>query len=246
MDKLTAIEFLRSVILGEKKTLPPNIMQVQEARQAAMPPDPIAVAAPKPNAPIEEPMPDLDAAYISDDEDGEATPPIPRSRCSRRVLVQQHQGERYKLYRIAFLVAQNPYLTIKYNRPTRGLGGANVHLQLSERAYAQHIAGAVIVDDTGEQPKYQYLFKKEKCRDTWIKSLANKLGRLAKVIHNIKGTDTILFVLKYEIPKDRLKEVTYRKDFCGLQAKQIRAPQIKNDCRRRQDCVPVQRKHANN
>ena len=48
-----------------------------------------------------------------------------------------------------------------------------MHLQLSERAYAQHIAGEVINNDTGEQLEYQYLVKKDKYRDTWIKYLAN-------------------------------------------------------------------------
>ena len=170
-----------------------------------MPPAPVAVAAPNPTAPIEEPMIDLDAAYISDDEDGEATPPSPRARRSRRVLAQQHQDERDKLHRIAFLAAQSPDLTIKDNRPTRGLGGANVNLQLSERAYAQHVVGAVIDDDTGKQLEYQELVKKDKCRDNWIKYLANKLGQLAQCIRNIKGTDNFFFIVKYEIPKDRLK-----------------------------------------
>ena len=99
-----------------------------------MPLAPIAVADPKPTAPIEEPMNDLDAAYITDDEDGEAKPPSPRTRRIGRVIAQQQQDERDKLHRINFLAAKNPDLTIKDNRPTRGLGGANVHLQLSERS----------------------------------------------------------------------------------------------------------------
>ena len=86
MDELTDIELLRIVLMGEKKTQPPNSMQLQKTRQAAMPPDLIAVAAPKITASIEEPMPDIDAAHISDDEDGKSTSPIPRVRCSRRFL----------------------------------------------------------------------------------------------------------------------------------------------------------------
>ena len=37
MDKLTTIELLRSVLLGEKKTLPTNSTQVQKARQGGSP-----------------------------------------------------------------------------------------------------------------------------------------------------------------------------------------------------------------
>ena len=63
MDKLTTIELLRSVLLGDNKTLPPNIMQMQKSKQAAIPLVTITVAAPKPTSPIEKPIPDLDAAY---------------------------------------------------------------------------------------------------------------------------------------------------------------------------------------
>ena len=184
-------------------------MQIQKDRQAAIPPALIAVDAPKPTAPIEYPIPDLDAAYISDNEEGNTTPPRPRARRSRRVIAQKHQDEYNKIHRIAFLAALNLDLTIKENRPTQGLVGANLHLQLSEQAYAQHIVGAVIDNYTGEQLEYQDLVKKEKCRDTWINPLSNELGRLAQGIRDIKGTETIFFVLKSAIPKDRLKEVTY-------------------------------------
>ena len=37
MDKLTTIELLRSVLLGENKTLPTNITQVQKDRQGGIP-----------------------------------------------------------------------------------------------------------------------------------------------------------------------------------------------------------------
>ena len=39
--------------------------------------------------------------------------------------------------------------------------------------------------------------------------MANKLGRLAQGRRNIKGTNTILFLERSDIPKDRLKDVTY-------------------------------------
>ena len=51
--------------------------------------------------------------------------------------------------------------------------------------------------------------KKDKDRDIWITLLANELGRLAQGIHNVKRTNTIFFIYKSEIPKDRLKYITY-------------------------------------
>ena len=71
--------------------------------------------------------------------------------------------------------------------------------------------GAVIDDDTGQALEYQDLIKNEKYRDTWSTSLANELGRLAKGIRDIKGTNTIYFTLKSDIPQDRIKDITYGK-----------------------------------
>ena len=41
--------------------------------------------------------------------------------------------------------------------------------------------------------------------------LANKIGRLAQGIRNIKGIKTIFFIPKSDIPRERLQEVTYRR-----------------------------------
>ena len=43
----------------------------------------------------------------------------------------------------------------------------------------------------------------------WLTSLANKFSRLAQGIRDVPGTDTIFSISKSEIPKDRLREVTY-------------------------------------
>ena len=51
--------------------------------------------------------------------------------------------------------------------------------------------------------------KKEKYRDIWSTSLANELGRLAQGIRDVKVTNTIFFISISEIPKDRLKDITY-------------------------------------
>ena len=39
--------------------------------------------------------------------------------------------------------------------------------------------------------------------------MANELGRLAQGIRDVKGTNTITFIKKSEIPKGRLKDITY-------------------------------------
>ena len=84
-----------------------------------------------------------------------------------------------------------------------------MNLQQNEWAYKEHFEGAVIDEDTGEALEYRDLTEKEKYRDIWSTSLANQLGRLAQNINGVKGTNTIFFIPKSEIPKDRLKDITY-------------------------------------
>ena len=51
--------------------------------------------------------------------------------------------------------------------------------------------------------------KLPKYKDVWSTSLANEFRRLAQGIRNVPGTDTIFFISKSKILKDRLREVTY-------------------------------------
>ena len=77
-----------------------------------------------------------------------------------------------------------------------------MNVQLNEWAYQEFFAGTVIYEDTGKALEYRDLIKKEKYLDTWSTSLANELGRLAQGISDVKGTNTIFFIPKSEIPKD--------------------------------------------
>ena len=102
-----------------------------------------------------------------------------------------------------------PNLAISEGKLTRGWIKANQNLQFDEWALQDCFAGAIIDKATGESLEYRELIKRPETRETWFKSLANEIGCLAQGIRDIKGTDTIFFIPKYEIPKERLKEVTY-------------------------------------
>ena len=75
--------------------------------------------------------------------------------------------------------------------------------------------------------EYRDSIKIPKLRQTWMRSLANKLGRLAQGIREIKGTKTIYFIDKSEIPKDKLKQVTYARivvDYMGRKGREPHPP----------------------
>ena len=73
-----------------------------------------------------------------------------------------------------------------------------------------------------------------KYKEIWSTSLANKFGGLAQGIRDVLGTDTIFFIYKSEIPKGRLKEVTYGRIVVAYKPNRTGTLQTKTDHREQQ------------
>ena len=72
------------------------------------------------------------------------------------------------------------------------------------------ILNAVLDMDTGELLKMRHLLVNPEYKEVWGKSYTTELGRLAQGIPGVsKGSNTIVFITRDEIPLDRLKNVTY-------------------------------------
>jgi hypothetical protein len=70
---------------------------------------------------------------------------------------------------------------------------------------------------TGKMLSYRQLLKDPEHRPTWSRSSADEFGRLAQGIGGrIKGSDTILFIRRADIPKERRKDVTYGQFVCSF------------------------------
>jgi hypothetical protein len=70
--------------------------------------------------------------------------------------------------------------------------------------------------DTGEWLTYCQLISGPKHKVTWFHSAANKFGRLANGVEGrIKGTNTIIFITKDQIPAARRKDVIYGSYKCN-------------------------------
>ena len=69
-------------------------------------------------------------------------------------------------------------------------------------------AYAVLDDDTGDLLEYRHLIKHPKYKDTWSQSFGKEIRRLATT------TETIFFINKHEIPKERQGDVTYGRIVC--------------------------------
>ena len=80
-----------------------------------------------------------------------------------------------------------------------------MHLQLNEWAYDKYFANSIINEETGKYLEYRDLVKMEKYHDTWTNSFENELGRITQGISDVPGTNSIFFIPKSDISKDRRK-----------------------------------------
>jgi hypothetical protein len=67
-----------------------------------------------------------------------------------------------------------------------------------------------VMGENGELLEYQHLIANPKTRATWSHSYGNELGRLTqRMPGREKGTDTIYFIPRHMVPKERTRDVTY-------------------------------------
>jgi hypothetical protein len=82
-----------------------------------------------------------------------------------------------------------------------------------------------VISKQGKLLEYQHLIANPKTRATWTHSHGNKLGRLAQGMPGqTKGTDTIFFIPRHKVPKERANDVTYGLITCLVRPKKTEEP----------------------
>ena len=67
-----------------------------------------------------------------------------------------------------------------------------------------------VIGEGGEPLEYKQLIANPKTQATWTHSYRNEIGRLAQGMPGCNtGTNTIVFIHKNQVPKERAKDVTY-------------------------------------
>ena len=86
-----------------------------------------------------------------------------------------------------------------------------------------HFANAVFDRDTGQMLDYKKLINhnKKETSEWWQQSSTNKLGKLMNGAgrntdgtQRVKGSDTLYFIHKKDIPKE--KKITYSRFYCDI------------------------------
>jgi hypothetical protein len=89
-------------------------------------------------------------------------------------------------------------------------------MQTRQQKYSKH---AQLVGDnkTGQYLNYRQPIRDTKHKEIWSTSAANKFGCLSQGVGGrVKGTNTIFFIRKAQVPKDRIKDVTYGSYGCEI------------------------------
>ena len=82
--------------------------------------------------------------------------------------------------------------------------------RLAGRRFPLEMLNAVLNEETGEIMEYRQLMKSPKYRNLYKHSYIKELGRLAQDIPDVvKGTNTIFFIDKADVPTERWKDITY-------------------------------------
>jgi hypothetical protein len=91
------------------------------------------------------------------------------------------------------------------------------HMQLRQQEQRERVQ-LIRDDDTGEYLNYRQLTRSSKHSIIWNKSSANEFGRLAQGLPDgrVTATNTIFFIHRDLVPKDRLKDVTYASFSCDM------------------------------
>ena len=91
------------------------------------------------------------------------------------------------------------------------------HMQLRQQEQREHVQ-LIRDDNTWEYLNYCQLMRSQKHGKIWNKSLANEFGRLTQGHPDgrVTGTNTIFFIRRDQVPKDRLKDVTYTSFSCNM------------------------------
>jgi hypothetical protein len=85
--------------------------------------------------------------------------------------------------------------------------------------------GKAVIGEGGELLEYKQLIANPKTQATWTHSYGNKVGRLAQGMPGCNtGTNTIIFIRKEQVPKERAKDVTYGLITCLIQPEKLDEP----------------------
>ncbi len=82
-----------------------------------------------------------------------------------------------------------------------------------------------VLGENGKLLEYRHLIANPKTRATWTHSYGNEHGRLTQGMPGrTTGTDTIFFIPRHMVPKERVRDITYGLITCLIRPEKIEEP----------------------
>jgi hypothetical protein len=192
----------RTQVTFDPTTAPPKESVTPTARQAK---------TPRPN-----PRPSITTAII--DKPIQPNTPTPRVRSDVTDTNKPTPRVRSKVEKTPLTTQQLKLRsTLRERADNRARITHRTHMQLRQHEQRK-IVQLIRDDDTGKYLNYRQLMRSPKHKIIWSRSSANEFGRLAQGLKDgrVIGTNTIFFIPQEQVPKDRLKDVTYGSFSCDI------------------------------
>jgi hypothetical protein len=169
--------------------------------------------------------------YISqDEEDEDAVTPSQKhqTRSHTRSILEEAMLSCMDAYQPTHQVSEElgllNFAAILQSKPTFKVTPKQMSMQRLTMQWLCKMANLVIRDN-GELLEWRHLTTNPKTRATWTHSYRNEISHLAQGMPGCNiGTNTIFFIIKDQVPKDRAKDVTYGLTTCLVQPEKIDKP----------------------
>jgi hypothetical protein len=153
------------------------------------------------------PPPSARLNYILQDDDKDQ--PRGYNTRSRTMSIMQEAMLAYiDISKPTYIASQDLGL-LNYRENTLEVSAQNMASRSFPMTWLCEMANFVL-GENGKLLEYRHLIANPKTRATWTHSYGNELGRLAQGMPGrAKGTDTIFFVPRHMVTKERTRDVTY-------------------------------------
>ena len=165
--------------------------------------------------------------YISqDDEEDEVTQKGYNTRSRTMTIFQEAMLACVDISKPTYVVSQDLGLLnhSENKKPVFGISAKQLSSRRFPMTWLCEMANSVI-GDKGELLEYRHLIGNPNTKAVWAHSYGNEIGRLAQGMPGRnKGTNTIFFIRRDQVPRDRMKDTTYGLITCLVRPEKIDEP----------------------
>jgi len=165
--------------------------------------------------------------YISQDKEDDDVPPQGYNTCSRTInIFQEAMLVCVDISKPTYVVSQDLGMLnyTETKKPVFEIAAKQLSSRRILMMWLCKMANSVL-GEKGELLDYRHLIGNPKTKAVWAHSYGNEIGRLAQGMPRWnKGTNTIFFIRRDQVPRDIIKDTTYGLITCLIRPQKIDEP----------------------